>query len=69
MEQRHAATPFQTNSDLEERLGEEASRLCEEAKVLPPGIERDRLIRRARQAETGSHMNQWLTSPGLQSPK
>lgn len=29
-------------------------------------IERDRLIRRARQAETGSRMNRWLTSPGGQ---
>jgi len=40
-----------------------------EAKELPPGIERDQLIRRARQADTGSHMNRWLTSPGLQPPK
>jgi hypothetical protein len=60
---------FRQIQTLEERLGEEASRLREEAKALPPGIERDQLIRRARQAETGSHMNKWLTSTGLQSPK
>jgi hypothetical protein len=60
---------FKQTQTLEERLGEEASRLREEAKALPPGIERDQLIRRARQAETGSRLNQWLTSPGLQSPK
>ncbi len=59
---------FKPTQPLEERLGEEASCLREEAKALPPGIERDKLIRRARQAETGSHMNRWLTSPGLQSP-
>ena len=59
---------FKQTQTLEERLGEEASRLREEAKALPPGIERDQLIRRARQAETASRMNQWLTSPGLQSP-
>jgi hypothetical protein len=64
MKQRH----FKQAQRLEERLGEEASRLREEAKALPPGIERDQLIRRARQAQTGS-LNQWLTSPGLQSPK
>jgi hypothetical protein len=31
--------------------------------------ERDRLRRRARQAEISSHINEWLTSPGLASPK
>jgi hypothetical protein len=29
---------------------------------------RDHLIRKARQAETGSHMSEWLRSPGLQPP-
>jgi hypothetical protein len=53
---------------LEERLAEEAERLREEAKLLPPGAERDQLIRKARQAETGSRMSEWLTSPGLQPP-
>jgi hypothetical protein len=27
------------------------------------------MIRRARQAETGSHMSEWLRSPGLQPPE
>jgi hypothetical protein len=27
------------------------------------------VIRRARQAETGSHVSEWLRSPGLQQPK
>jgi hypothetical protein len=35
---------------------------------MRPGIERDRLIRLARQAETAAHMHEWLTSPGLQAP-
>jgi hypothetical protein len=56
-------------ASFEERLAQEALRLREEAKSLPPGLERDQLIRRARQAETASRMNQWLTSPGLQPPK
>jgi hypothetical protein len=25
-------------------------------------------LRRARQAETGSHMSEWLRSPGLRAP-
>ncbi|MGY4358627.1 hypothetical protein ACVWZR_007751 [Bradyrhizobium sp. i1.3.1] len=53
----------------EERLAEEAKRLREKAKKLPPGIEREHAIRRARQAETGSHMSEWLRSPGLQPPE
>jgi hypothetical protein len=53
---------------LEDRLAEEAKRLREEAKGLPPGAARDDLIRKARQCETGSHMSEWLRSPGLQPP-
>jgi hypothetical protein len=59
---------FNQTKSLEERLSEEAKRLRAEAKLLPPGAERDALIRKARQAETGSHMTEWLTSPGLQPP-
>ncbi|GAB9241431.1 hypothetical protein [Bradyrhizobium sp. CCBAU 45384] len=57
----------QTRS-LEERLAEEAKRLREQANSLPPGVERDHALRKARQAETGSHMSEWLTSPGLKPP-
>ena len=57
----------QTTS-LEERLAEQAQRLREEAESLPPGLERERIIRKARQAETGAHITGWLNSPGLQPP-
>jgi hypothetical protein len=53
---------------LEERLALESLRLREEAKSLLPGIERERLIRKARQAETGSQISEWLRSPGLRPP-
>jgi hypothetical protein len=53
---------------LEEQLASEAKRLREEAKKLRPGAEREQLLRRARQAETGSQMSEWLHSPGLQPP-
>ncbi len=58
----------QTQS-LEERLAEQAKRLREEAKAALPGIERESLLRRARQAETGSHMSELLRSPGLKPPE
>ena len=60
---------FKQNQSLEERLSEEAKRLREEAKSLPPGAERDAILRKARQCETGSHMSEWLRSPELQPPK
>jgi hypothetical protein len=56
-------TPFDV------RLADEARRLKEQAKTLPYGLERDALIRRARQAETASQINAWLSSPGLAPPK
>ena len=54
---------------FEERLAEDAKRLREEAKLLPPGAMREQILRKARQAETGSHMSAWLRSPELQPPK
>jgi len=60
---------FKQTRSLEQRLSEEAKRLREEAKSLPPGAVREALLRKARQAETGSHMSEWLSSPGLQPPK
>jgi hypothetical protein len=60
---------FKQNLSLEERLSEEAKRLRKEAKSLPPGPDRDIMLRKARQCETGSHMSEWLRSPELQPPK
>jgi hypothetical protein len=60
---------FNQTQSLEEPLAEEAKRLRAEAKLLPPGAIRDTLIRKARQAETGSHMSDWLSSPGLRPPE
>jgi hypothetical protein len=53
---------------LEERLAAEAMRVGEEAKLLPPGIVRDTVFRKARQCETGSCVSEWVSSPGLQPP-
>ncbi|MCD9109812.1 hypothetical protein [Bradyrhizobium japonicum] len=54
---------------FEERLAEEAARFKEAAAKLPPGTQRELNLRRARQADTAAHINEWLTSPGLQPPK
>ena len=60
---------FTQTTSLEGRLADEAKRLRKQAQGTPPGIERERLVRRARQLETASRMNEWLTSRGLQAPK
>ena len=53
---------------LQERLAQEAERPRQEAKGTPSGIERERMIRRAREAETALYVNEWLSSPGLKVP-
>jgi len=59
---------FSHSRSLEERLAEEAKRWREEASLLPHGALREEALRRARQAETGAHMSEWMRSPGLRSP-
>ena len=60
---------FAQQQSLDHRLTDEAQRLRKEAQAASPGIERERLVRRARQAETASHMSEWLSSRGLEPPK
>lgn len=60
---------FKHRKSFQERLAEEAQRFREAADQLPSGPAREALLRRARQAETASQINEWLTSPGLQPPR
>jgi hypothetical protein len=36
---------------------------------LPPGPEKEAALRKIRQAETASHLDEWANSPGLQPPR
>ncbi|MBI5264691.1 MAG: hypothetical protein HY852_23090 [Bradyrhizobium sp.] len=54
---------------FDERLQRAANEAREAAGKLPHGRERDALLKKARQSETAAHINEWLMSPGLQSPK
>jgi hypothetical protein len=58
---------FKQTSSLENRLSEAATRLGKEAASLPPGGEHEQILRKARQAETGSQMSEWLRS--TETPK
>jgi len=58
----------QTRS-LKERLASFAKDAREKAALLPDGPERDALLREASLADTASHLDDWISSPGLQPPK
>ena len=55
---------FKHRQSLEDGLIEQAARLRQEGSVLPPGPEREMILRRAEQAEAAVNMNQWLNLSG-----
>lgn len=60
---------FKQTEALKDRLASFAKNARERASLLPPGPERDDLLRRASQADTASHVDEWVNSPGLQPPE
>jgi hypothetical protein len=54
---------------FDECMASEARRLEQQAQTMAPGRDRDMLLRKARQTRTAAHINEWLSSPGLMSPK
>jgi hypothetical protein len=57
------------NATFDERIATEVRRLEQKARTMAPGHDRDMLLRKARQTKTAAHINEWLSSPGLMSPK
>ena len=53
---------------FEENIAAEKAKLEAQIATLKPGPQRDELLKKIRQLETASHMSEWLSSPGLQSP-
>jgi hypothetical protein len=58
----------QTES-FKDRLATFAAEARERASKLAPSVERDDMLRKARQADTASHLDDWANSPSLQPPK
>ena len=54
---------------LKDRLAAFAKEARERAVNLPAGMLRDDILRKARQADTAAHLDEWVNSPGLQPPK
>jgi methylase of polypeptide subunit release factors len=51
---------------LQDRILAWAKDVRAQAATLPPGPDRELLLAKARQAETASQVDDWVTSPGLQ---
>ena len=60
---------FNLNLSLHDRLTAWGNQVREQATKLAPSPERDDLLKKARQADTASHLEAWANSPGLQPPK
>jgi hypothetical protein len=54
---------------LRDLLALEAVSIRDAAEAVPPGLQRDAMLRKDRLAETASHINDWLASPGLRAPR
>jgi hypothetical protein len=54
---------------FEENIAAEKAKLEAQIAQLKPGPQRDGLLKKIRQLDTASHMNEWLTSPGLRPPE
>ncbi|SCB54001.1 hypothetical protein GA0061098_102280 [Bradyrhizobium shewense] len=60
---------FKQQLTLQDRLSAWVKQIEEQASRLPPGPERDALLKKARQADVANHLHDWVISPGLQPPK
>jgi hypothetical protein len=60
---------FEQTISLHDRLESFAKDARDKAVLLPPGAEKDDLLKLARQADTASHIEGWVNSPGLRSPR
>jgi hypothetical protein len=53
---------------FEENIAAEKAKLEAQIAQLKPGPQMDAVRKKIRQLETASHMSEWLSSPGLQTP-
>jgi hypothetical protein len=60
---------FKQAIPLQDRLAAFAKEVRDKASHLAPGQEKDDLLRRADQADTAAHLDEWVNSPGLRGPK
>jgi hypothetical protein len=54
---------------FEQRMSEQAKEAEDRAWKLPPGRERDDLLRKARQLDLACHVSEWLSAPSAHAQK
>lgn len=59
---------YKQTISFKDRLADWAEKIRERAARLPPGTERDEMLKRASQADTAAHLDDWANSRGLQPP-
>ena len=60
---------FKQTKPLQDRVASFSREVKAKASRLPPGKEKDSLLRRARLADMASQLDDWANAPGLQPPK
>ena len=60
---------FKQTNPLKDRLTAFADETRKKALQMKDGVERDDMLKKARRAETAAHIDEWLSSPGLQPPR
>jgi hypothetical protein len=60
---------YKQSMPLKDRLAAFAEDMRQRAARLKPGSEQDEYLRKARQADTACHLDDWANSSGLQPPK
>ena len=65
MQRRRRSVPH----TFEDNLLAEKARLEAQVAKLKPGPQREGLLKKIGQLETALHINEWLSSPGLQPPE
>jgi hypothetical protein len=60
---------FKQRQSFKDRLTAWAESVRKQAEKLTPGPERDLMMKKARQADTAAHLDDWVNSPELQPPK
>jgi hypothetical protein len=60
---------FKQEFTLQDRIVAWAKEVRAQAAELQPGPDRDELLKKVRQAEIAMHLEDWVSSSGLQPPK
>ncbi|OYU91933.1 MAG: hypothetical protein CFE29_03550 [Bradyrhizobiaceae bacterium PARB1] len=59
---------FFSNQDSREIIALRAMQIRIDAERMPPSVEKDRLLKQARELEVGAVIDNWVSSSGLQRP-